>query len=106
VKDRSWSVFVSNFNDNGSNVFYIMPLGADSELFRSDGVPISFYLWCGDWIFGHELYPGQAKKQYFTNGFTNWAGTHLPSVITPPIKEMIYQILLRRSSEPAPHLPT
>ena len=56
-------VFVSNFNDNGSNVFYIMPLGADGELFRSDGVPISFCPWCGDKIFGHKLYPGQAKKQ-------------------------------------------
>jgi hypothetical protein len=55
-------IFVSNFNDNGSNMFYMMPVNAEGELVRSNGVPISFCPWCGDKIFGHKLYPDQATK--------------------------------------------
>lgn len=55
VADRF--LFVSNFSDKGSNIFYIMPMSADGELFRSDGVEISHCPWCGDKIFGHKLYP-------------------------------------------------
>jgi hypothetical protein len=50
-------IFVSNFTNEGSNIFYMMPVGADGELFRTDGVPISHCPWCGDKIKGHKLYP-------------------------------------------------
>jgi hypothetical protein len=50
-------LFVSNFADQGFNQFYIMPLAADGELFRSSGVPILNCPWCGDPIKGKKLYP-------------------------------------------------
>jgi hypothetical protein len=56
-------IFVSNFNDNGSNIFYMMPVDADGDLVRSDGIPISFCPWCGEKIFGHKFYPAHAKDQ-------------------------------------------
>jgi hypothetical protein len=50
-------VFVSNFSDSGNNLFYMMPVDADGELFKGDGVGISFCPWCGTKITGHKKYP-------------------------------------------------
>jgi len=50
-------VFVSNFTDENSNQFYMMPMMADGTLARENGVPISNCPWCGDKIRGLKLYP-------------------------------------------------
>jgi hypothetical protein len=60
VADRF--IFVSNFSDNSSNIFYMMPMSADGELFRSDGLPISCCPWCGDKIVGHKRYPNPEQR--------------------------------------------
>jgi hypothetical protein len=49
-------IFVSNFTDEGSNLFYMLPVRADGTLFRTDGVSISRCPWCGDKITGHKKY--------------------------------------------------
>lgn len=56
-------IFVSNFSDNGSNIFYIMLVNAEGDLVRSTGVPISFCPWCGEKIFGHKLYHDEATRR-------------------------------------------
>jgi hypothetical protein len=49
-------LFVSNFTDQGSNIFYVLLVGSDGTLFKSDGVPISHCPWCGDKINGRKKY--------------------------------------------------
>lgn len=49
-------VFVSNFTDEQFNQFYMMPLMANGELFRSDGLPIQHCPWCGEKIRARKLY--------------------------------------------------
>ena len=50
-------IFVSNFTDQDSNLFYILPVSANGTLVRSDGVPIAYCPWCGNKIAGHKKYP-------------------------------------------------
>jgi len=49
-------IFVSNVTDEGSNMFYMMPIQADGTLVRNTGVPITHCPWCGDKISGHKKY--------------------------------------------------
>ena len=58
---RDGFIFVSNISDGGSNIFYIMPVGADGSLFRSKGIAIGFCPWCGDKIVGHKRYSDRAE---------------------------------------------
>ena len=50
-------IFVSNFTVGGCNLCYFLPLDADGELYRSDGVNISHCPWCGDKIEARKKYP-------------------------------------------------
>jgi hypothetical protein len=49
-------IFVSNFTDQDSDVFYILPVGANGTLVKRDGVPIAYCPWCGNKITGHKKY--------------------------------------------------
>jgi hypothetical protein len=50
-------VFASNFSDQGSNLFYMLPVDAGGRLVKRDGVQIAYCPWCGDKIFGYKKYP-------------------------------------------------
>jgi hypothetical protein len=50
-------IFVSNFTDQDSNLFYMLPVNADGTLVKNDGVTIACCPWCGDKIAGHKKYP-------------------------------------------------
>ncbi len=57
--DEEHFVFVSNFvgGPEKANSFYIMTLGSDGRLARSDGLSISYCPWCGTKINARKLYP-------------------------------------------------
>jgi hypothetical protein len=54
VEDRF--LCLSNFTDQGSNIFYVLLVGSDGTIVKNDGVPISHCPWCGDKIDGHKKY--------------------------------------------------